>query len=63
MGLLVGLAFGDGSGELLGLGFLGLQGSNPAIALSSIGGLEGMLVAGDGEKENGRAFGLDVRDL
>ena len=62
MGLLVGLALGDGWGKLLGLSLLGLQGSNPGIALSGVGSLEGVLVTGNGEEE-GVAFSLDVGDL
>ena len=63
MGLLVGLALGDGRCELLGLSLLGLQGSNPGIALSGAGSLEGVLVAGNSEEEDGMALSLDVGDL
>jgi hypothetical protein len=63
VGLLVGLALGDSGGELLGLGLLGLQGSNPGITLSGVGSFERVLMAGDGEEEDGRAFCLDVGDL
>jgi hypothetical protein len=63
VGLLVLLALGDSWGQLLGLGLLCLQGSNPAVALGGAGSLEGVLVTGNGEEEDGRALGLDIGDL
>jgi hypothetical protein len=60
---LVGLALGDRGGDLLGLGLLGLQGRNPVIAFGGVGSLEGVLVAGNGEVEDGGALGLDVGNL
>lgn len=60
---LVGLALGDSRGDLLGGGLLGLQGGNPVVALGSVGSLEGVLVAGNGEVEDGGALSLDVGDL
>lgn len=48
---LVALTRGDGLLLSLGLGGLGLQGGDPAVALSSVGGLEGVLVAVQLEEE------------
>lgn len=44
-GVLVGLGLGDRGGELLGLGDLGLDLSNPVVTLSGVGGLESVLAA------------------
>ncbi|TFB06544.1 hypothetical protein CCMA1212_000803 [Trichoderma ghanense] len=57
-GLLVDLRLSDGGGELLGLGNLGLQLSNPVVALGGRVGLEGVLVALGREVELVRAVGL-----
>ena len=59
-GLLVGLRLGDGGGELLGLGNLQLQLSDPVVTLSSVGGLEAVLVALGGEVELVRTVGLGL---
>lgn len=60
---LVALAGGDGLLLSLGLGGLGLDGDNPAVALSSAGGLEGVLVASNLELELAGALLGDIRDI
>lgn len=50
-GVLVSLRLGDGGGNLLGLGNLGLDLSNPVVTLSDVSGLEGVLVALGGQVE------------
>lgn len=63
MGLLVVLSLSDSGGDLLGLSLVGLQGGNPSITLSLVGGLEGVLVSGNGEVEDGVALSLYLGDL
>lgn len=60
---LVALAGGDVLLLGLGLGSLGLEGSNPAVTLGATGGLEGVLLAVDLEQELVDAILADVGDI
>lgn len=60
---LVTLAGGDGLLLGLGLGRLGLDGDNPAVALGGAGGLEGVLLASNLELELAGALLGHIRDI